>query len=140
MLAIEVELNGQRLTVAGANDLSVLTAHVSAVGLLGEETVEFRPTKGGPNDVKLHVSGLTSRAGSRQAHIEWIPNVALKLGDAVTFRVVEVQKAAPPVESKRTPTTAELAAAAAEEKRKRRGLTARSRPTRRKRRAAKRGR
>jgi len=138
MLAIEVELNGQRLTIAGASDLSVLTAHVTAVGLLGDKTVEFRPTKGGPKDVKLHVSGLTSRAGSRQAHVEWIPNVVLKPGDAVTFRVVEVQEADPPVESRRTPTTKELAAAAAKEKRERRGLTARSRTTRRKRRAPKR--
>ena len=43
----------------------------------------------------------------------------------------------PPVQVLRTPTSSELAAAAEQE---RRGLTTRSRPTRRKRRAAKRGR
>jgi hypothetical protein len=152
MLAIEVELNGRRLTTAGASDLWVLTAAVAAVGLLGDKTVNFRPRKGGPNDipwrvsgltsrdVQLHVSGITSRAGSWQEFLYWIPEVALKPGDVVTFRIVEAQQADPPVESGPTPTTREPAAAVAKEKGKRRGLTARSRATRRRRRAPKRGR
>jgi hypothetical protein len=139
VLAIEVEVNGKRLVVAGAKDLSVLTASIGAVGLLGGDTVEFRPTKGEPTDVLLHVLGITSRRSSVNVQLNW-GKVPLKVGDAVTLRVVEVEEADPPLETLRTLSPAELEAAADRGSSQRRGLTARSRPTRRKRRAPKRGR
>jgi len=86
LLAIEVELNGKRITVAGADDLSVLTAHVVAVGLLGI-TLSSSDLRKVAYDLHLHVSGLTSRRSGRNTHLNWIGKVPLKPGDAVTFRV-----------------------------------------------------
>jgi hypothetical protein len=123
VLAIEVHLNGEKLTVAGAERLSVLTAAV-AVGHMKE---------GGAPEVHLQVGGITSRE-----HLDWITRQGLKLGDSVTLRVLEVQAADPPAQSQRLPSSAELSAAAAQDAPKGRGLTARSRATRRKRRAPKR--
>jgi hypothetical protein len=152
VLAIEVEFNGKRLTVAGAKDLSVLTAYVSAVGLLGPETVEFRPTGGGATDLHLRVGGLTSRGSMPDQHLNWIDKLKVQPGDTVIFRVVEVEQTDPPIES--SPATRKTASAnerayfkevkkqylRLRKKYEQRGLTARSRVTRRKRRAPKRGR
>jgi len=125
VLAIEVQLNGERITLAGAEALSILTAHVAAV----------RPKGGGTPEVHLHVGGITSHE-----HLTWISKQLLKRGDNITFRILEVEQADPPVESLRVPSSEQLSAAAAQEKREQRGLTTRSKATRRKRRAPKRGR
>ena len=125
VLAIEVHLNGDKVTVAGAKELSVLTAAVAAVRLKA----------GAAPEIHLQVGGITSRE-----HLDWITKKGLKPGDSVTFRVLEVEEADPPVQSLRVPSSQELRAVAAAEGRGERGLTARSRATRRKRRAPKRGR
>jgi hypothetical protein len=125
VLAIEVHLNGDKVTVAGAEELSVLTAAVAAV----------RMQAGATPEIHLHVGGITSRE-----HLDWITQQWLKPGDSVTLRVLEVEEADPPVKSLRVPTSEQLSAVAAADKRSKRGLTARSRATRRKRRAPKRGR
>ena len=57
VLAIEVHLNGDKLTVAGAEGLSVLTAAVAAVRMKAGDTPE----------VHLQVGGITS-----QEHLDWI--------------------------------------------------------------------
>jgi len=152
VLAIEVHFNGQRLGLAGARDLSVLTAHVSAVGLLGPETVEFRKGKDGAPDIHLRVGGLTARRSPPDEHLTWFENFEVKPGDIVTFRVIDVPEADAPREfSKAKGRTASSDERAyfrqlkkeylrLSKKFEQHGLTARSRTTRRKRRASKRGR
>jgi hypothetical protein len=125
VLAIEVHLNGDKVTVAGAEELSVLTAAVAVVRL----------KDGAAPQVFLQVGGMTA-----QEHLDWITKQDLKPGDSVTLRVLEVQEADPPAQSLRLPSSEQLRAAAAQDRRRERGLTARSRATRRKRRAPKRGR
>ena len=86
----------------------------------------------------LTALGLTSsKTVSRIANLTWINGLPLQLGDSITFRIVQVEQPDPPAQVLRTPTSEELAAAAEKE---RSGLTARSKTTRRKRRALKRGR
>jgi hypothetical protein len=130
VLAIEIEVNGKRLLVAGAKDLALLSAQVAA-GVASENT-----TVGVDTDVHLTVMGLTSpKSSSRMANLTWINGLPLKLGDSISFRIVQVHEADPPANVFRTPTSQELASAAEKE---RSGLTARSSATRRKRRAPKR--
>jgi hypothetical protein len=124
VLAIEVHLNGDKITVAGAKELSVLTAAVAAVRL-----------KAGAPEIHLQVGGITSGQ-----HLAWITKQGLKPGDRVTLRVLEVEEADPPVQSLPVPSSQQLRAVTAAEGHRERGLTARSRATRRKRRAPKRGR
>ena len=132
VLAIEVEVNGKRLLVAGAKDLALLSAQIAAAGGSENETV------GLDTAVHLTVMGLTSpQSSSRMANLTWVNGLPLKRGDSITFRIVQVEQPDPPANVLRTPTSQELAAAAEKE---RSGLTTRSRATRRERRAPKRGR
>jgi hypothetical protein len=96
MIALDIELNGKSLGIAGTSDLSVLNAMVNAVGKLGPES------KGARNNeedfyLKLTVGGLTGREPpNKDEHLTWIREL-LKIGDTVSVRVVEGVEAAPPV-------------------------------------------
>lgn len=98
MIAFEIELNGESLGTAGANDLSVLTAIVTAVGKLGRDSTGAYQREH-HYDIELTVGGLTSRAeGSPDEHLDWIKR-ALKTGDVVTVRLVEAEAADAPISS-----------------------------------------
>jgi len=132
VLAIEVEVNGKRIAVAGANDLALLTAGIGAgVG------PEKRTLQADIDAFRLTVMGLTSGLVARTENLTWINGLPLRVGDSITFRIVNAEQPDPPPQILRTPTSEELAAAAEKE---RSGLTARSKATRQNRRAPKRGR
>jgi hypothetical protein len=98
MIVFEIELNGESLGTAGANDLSVLTAIVSAVGKLGPDSTGAHRREH-HYDIELTVGGLTSRAeGSPNEHLDWIKR-ALKTGDVITVRLVEAEAGDPPIAS-----------------------------------------
>ncbi len=98
MITFQVELNGRALGTAGAEDLSVLTAIVSAVGKLGRNSAGAYEREH-HYDIELRVGGLTSRAeGTPNEHLDWIER-ALKPGDVVTVRLVEAEAADVPTGS-----------------------------------------
>jgi len=71
MIAFEVYLNGRKLTVAGADDLTVLTAIVGAGGVLGKTTA--RTQQSNRTHLDLNVGGLTGRPdGLEDEHLRWI--------------------------------------------------------------------
>jgi len=87
MIGLAVYLNGRKLTVAGAEDLSVLNAIVGAVGKLGKATARAGKRTG----VRLHliVGGLTGRPdGLEDEHLRWIDHRPLRVGDRVSVRIV----------------------------------------------------
>ena len=93
MLALEVVLNGDRIAVAGADDLNVLTGMVTAVGKLGRKAFG---TKAHPKgyDVRLSVGGLTGRQeGTPNEHVRWEEMKKLKVGDEVLIRVLRARVA-----------------------------------------------
>lgn len=96
MIAFEVILNGKRICTAGAEDLSVLTADMTATGKLGKKTVfEALPDDTVP-EVRLDysVGGLTRRRDpNRDVHLIWKSVRRLRVGDSLEVRVVEVRKA-----------------------------------------------
>jgi hypothetical protein len=101
MIAFEVRLNGERVCIAGAEDLAVLNTIVSASGRLGPKTVPARS-----NDTKREVSysigGLTARADpEKDVHVRWKSLAPLKVGDLLQVKVVEVKKADRPKSRKR---------------------------------------
>jgi len=92
MIALEVTINGKRVCLAGAEDLSVLSAHVTACGCLGKKTVPRRPDE--TRDFYYHVGGLTSRRDpEKDLHLAWKNIKPLKVGDVVQVRILEVPKA-----------------------------------------------
>lgn len=131
VLAIEVEVNGKRLVVAGAEDLALLSAQIAAGVGSDNATIQV------DTDFHLTVMALTSPRSARMANLTWCNGLPLQVGDSITFRIVQVEQPDPPTTVLQTPTSQELAAAAEKE---RSGLTARSSTTRRERRAPKRGR
>ena len=96
MIVFEVTRNGERLCLAGADDLGVLNAIVSAVGRLGPATTSRRPDEGDV-DIHLSVGGLPSRADSAgDVHPRWRSLEPLAVGDVITVRVLEADAADPP--------------------------------------------
>ena len=76
------------LGTAGAEDLSVLDAMVTAVGKLGRDSRGSQDHRDG-HKIELEVGGLTARAErSADEHLDWIKQ-PLKTGDVVTIRVVD---------------------------------------------------
>ena len=92
MIAFEVSLNGKRVCTAGADDLGVLSAIISACGKLGKKTVPARPDETS-GDVHYSVGGLTSRRDPKKdVHVRWKSVAPLKIGDVVEVRVVETEE------------------------------------------------
>jgi hypothetical protein len=104
MLAFEVTLNGRRVCVAGAEDLSVLNTIISAAGRLGAKTVLARRGEVG-YELFYSVGGLTSRPDPKKdVHLRWKSISPLKVGDVVSVKVVQVSKAdRPRMRSRATP-------------------------------------
>jgi DNA-directed RNA polymerase subunit E'/Rpb7 len=91
MIGLAVYLNGKKLSVAGAQDLSVLNTIVSAVGQLGKSTARL----GGRRSVDLHLSvgGLTNRGGGLEdEHLRWIRLRRLRVGDRISVRIVRTDR------------------------------------------------
>lgn len=89
MIVLEVSLNGKRVCVAGAENLCVLTSHVTAVGKLGRRTVPARPDETS-GEIHYSVGGLTARQGPRKnVHLRWKSVVPLKVGAVIQVRILE---------------------------------------------------
>ncbi len=89
MIALEVSLNGKRVCTAGAEDLAVLNAIVSACGRLGSKTVPARPGETG-SDLFYSVGGLTGRKNPKKdEHLRWKSISKLRVGDVVRVRILE---------------------------------------------------
>ena len=92
MIAFEVKLNEELLATAGADDLSVLTAIVTAVGKLGPNSAGAGQRED-DYELELTVGGLTSRtAGASNEHLDWTKR-SLKPGDVVTVKLIEADVA-----------------------------------------------
>ncbi len=86
MLAFQIFINGRKVTIAGADDLVVLSAIVSAVGKLGKKTSSLKHRKG--YNIGLNVGGLTSRNKKPlEELLDWVPQKKLKIGDRIEIRV-----------------------------------------------------
>lgn len=87
MIAFKVRLNYQQLAIAGATDMSVMSTHVTALGL------------GRGAHVDLHVGGLTqSREGEEGDHVDWVRSRRLNVGDFVSIEIVDTDEFSPVVQ------------------------------------------
>jgi hypothetical protein len=99
MIALEVLLNGKLLCVAGAEDLGVLTAAISAVGKLGSGSFHSRP--GEAPDLMARVGGLTSREDpAEDVHFEWFSSMSMQLGDVFQIRIIDTEAVDKPVDQR----------------------------------------
>ena len=92
MIALEVRKNGKRVCIAGAEDLAVLAANISAVGKLGKKTVPARPDET-TGEIHYSVGGLTSRPDpDKDVHLRWKSVAPLKIGDVIEVRILETER------------------------------------------------
>ena len=91
MIGLAVYLNGKKLTVAGAEDLSVLNAIVTAAGELGKSTARLGKRRS--LNLHLHVGGLTHRrGGAEDEHLRWINLRPLRVNDRISVRIVRTDR------------------------------------------------
>ena len=90
MYALRVTINGKKTVVAGAEDLSVLSATVTLTGKLGARAIS--PRRGKP-DLMVRVGGLTSRRNRPDEHLEWLKNYNVKVGDQFLVEIIKTNKA-----------------------------------------------
>lgn len=88
MVALKTSLNGEKLCIAGTEDLAVLNSIISAVGNLGAHTKPKRDPEE-PADLFLSVGGLTSRKEGENEHLRWIEQKKLTIGDQILIEVLE---------------------------------------------------
>lgn len=95
MIAFEISVNGDQVCTAGVEDFGVLTAIVS--------WVRRRPEKS--RDGKTIEEELSAEVGSLNSldeHLTWLSQ-ALKVGDSITIRVVDLDKVDDPIRKYRDP-------------------------------------
>jgi hypothetical protein len=88
MRALQIELNGQSLAVAGSNAAVLLSAGIS---LSIHE-----------NGGTLDVSGMEDLGNDVRSHLSWVEMIDLAQGDRVTVKFVEVAAVTAPSEARRT--------------------------------------
>lgn len=90
MVALEVKLNGKRVCIAGADDLTVLSAHVTACGKLGRKSAP-RKLKG-DTEIFYSVGGLSPRPKGKDIYPKWKSVAPLRIDDVLEVKIVETQK------------------------------------------------
>jgi hypothetical protein len=85
MYALELQRNGQPLVVAGVEDAALLSFAIH-VDINGE------------HPATLDMRGMRELGNERQAHLEWIQQFPLVLGDEIGVMLLEVEEATPPTE------------------------------------------
>ena len=91
MIALRTSLNGQQLSLAGAEDLCVLNSIVNAVGKLGPLSNPRHDSDEAPK-LTISVGGLTGRADSDDEHLYWTEHQELSIGDEISITVVETEE------------------------------------------------
>jgi len=96
MHALKVRINDEAPVIAGADDLSVLSAAISCVGKLGNSSQSGR--EGEPADLFITVGGLTARAPEvPDEHFKWVSQRPLKIGDVISVEVLETHDVDAPI-------------------------------------------
>jgi hypothetical protein len=88
MRALQIELNGQSLAVAGSEAAVLLSAGIS---------LSIHESGG-----TLDLSGMEDLGNDVSSHLSWVEMIDLVRGDRVTVKFVDVPTATPPSEARRT--------------------------------------
>lgn len=89
MIVFRVELNGEVVSVAGKEDLCVLSAIIGATGVLGPDSGGTKTEKE-QADLRLSLSGLGARIdGDPGTHYTWVPPKSLRVGDEILVKILD---------------------------------------------------
>jgi hypothetical protein len=90
MIALEVKLNGERVCMAGAENLFVLNAILGIGGKLGPGTEATRQDHADPAPT-FHIGGVTRPVGAKGVHVKWAKDTAVHIGDSIELRFIEIE-------------------------------------------------
>ena len=90
MIALEVKRNGKRVCLAGAGNMMVLSADVTAYGKLGEKSVPRRLDD--PITLTYTVGGLIPQPNGKDVFPKWKDAAPLRVGDVIEVRIVETDQ------------------------------------------------
>jgi hypothetical protein len=93
MIGLEVKLNGERVCMAGAEDLFVLNAILGIGGKLGPDTETTRQDQDAPVPT-FHIGGVTRSSGAKGVHVKWAKDTAVHIGDSIELRFVKIEPGA----------------------------------------------
>ena len=98
MIALLVEIDGKKHVVAGVEDWSLISAHLTAMcGVAGD-----REAPNAEDEIDISIGGLTRPDSSGQRfHFRW-PRRELKVGSTVKITVIDTQACDPPVKRYRS--------------------------------------
>ena len=101
MIVLQVTINDKLVASAGRNDLSVLTAGITAAGVLGNKSIGTMSEKEGFR-LDFHAGGLSAKSDNEQgAHFRWLDE-KIKIGDEIKIRVLESNESDEPIEAQKT--------------------------------------
>ncbi len=97
MIVYEMSMNGELLTRAGSEELSVLNFTASGCGVLGNESVGTYSIKDGYGiDFCLQGLSINKKDVEVTHHPNWRPARDFKLGDEISIRITESDSADQP--------------------------------------------
>ena len=99
--ALRVEVNGELIAIAGADDLSLLSGTIG-IGAGKGQSLDA-------SEIMLSVMGLAVNC-PQPRQLTWGNGIKLKQGDRVTFEIVEVEDPTPPDKALASPSPTQLAA------------------------------
>lgn len=92
MYALKVSINDESPVIGGAEDMGVLSAHVTCTGVLGSKSHPSRADE--TQDFTFRLGGLTCRApGNQNEHLIWMQRWDLKVGDKLNIEIVRAEEA-----------------------------------------------
>lgn len=98
MIALLIEIDGERYVLAGVEDWSLISAHLTAMRGVGGDS----EAKNKEDEIEISVGGLTRPDASKQRfHFRW-PRRELGVGSSVKITVVDADKCDPPVKRYRS--------------------------------------
>ena len=98
VIALLVEIDGEKYVLAGVEDWSLISAHLTAMrGVAGDSEA-----KNAEDEIDLAIGGLTKADAAKQRlHFRW-PRRQLKVGSTVKITVVDSEEADAPVKRYRS--------------------------------------
>ena len=98
MIALLVEIDGERYVLAGVEDWSLISAHLTAMrGVEGDSEARNKE-----DEIEVSIGGLTRADGSNHRyHFRW-PRRDLRVGSKVTISVVDSEACDPPIKRYRS--------------------------------------
>jgi hypothetical protein len=101
MIAFEVAIDGQRACTAGVGELGIISFLSSWVRRPSHNAASGEPIPGRfEEELTLEVAGLVHDGDGASVHLKWLQQ-PLRVGQQITFTVVDTKEADPPQTRKR---------------------------------------